>query len=238
MSILMAIADFIPVIFFTAGSILLQRDFYNKMVKGMFSLFSAGTMFVVFAGTYKAVWKLLYNAGICDFAVLNRCFFPMQATGFFLAAMGVAAVQVHKCHLKKEAKIAEAEKRVKVNSFAPAPLAAVTLLTAKAAPAEYSGTFILVAVMVIGVFVLDAALFQVCIQRKQPGAAAMIVFSFIFVLGMGYLSSKDFEKDAMNWIAEGVNTLGQGLYFFVALTLHRKGLGAKDALGYSISTVD
>ncbi len=231
MKILMALADFIPVIFFCAGSIIFQRDFYNKMVKGMFSLFSAGTMFVVFAGGYKAIWKLLYNTGICDFSVLNKCFFPMQATGFFLAAMGVGAVLVHRRHVKMAA-----QKTVNANSFTFMPLIAVALLAAENAPKEYSGTMIMVVVMVVGVFVLDASIFQVCICRKQPVAAVLICISFVFVLGMGYLSSKDFEKDSMNWIAEGVNTVGQGLYFLVALSLHKKGLGEKDSLGFSIST--
>ena len=232
MDILMALVDFIPVCLYCAGSIILQRDFYNKMGKGMFALFSAGTIFVVVAGIYKALWKLLYYSGACDFTALNKCFFPMQATGFFLAAMGVAAVQVHKRNVKK----AEG-KNVKVNSVSPAA-AVIAVMAAVSAPKEYSGTLIMVVVMVAGVFVLDAALLQVCICRKQPGAAVMIAVSFVFTLCMGYLSSKNFEKQSMNWIAEGVNTIGQGLYFLTALSLHKKGLGDRDALGYSIATLD
>ena len=92
MSVGMALVDYIPVGLFIAAALLLMRDLYNKMSKGAFALFSAGTLMIMIAGIYKATWKLLYGAGICDFAALNRAFFPMQATGFVLAAAGILAL--------------------------------------------------------------------------------------------------------------------------------------------------
>jgi hypothetical protein len=41
---------------------------------------------------------------------------------------------------------------------------------------------------------------------------------------MGYLSSQDFAKSAMNWIAEGVNILGQGTLLLGTILLHKNGL--------------
>ncbi|MBQ3797974.1 MAG: hypothetical protein II842_17140 [Butyrivibrio sp.] len=41
----MAIVDFIPVLMFTIAAIMLQRDLYNKMSKGAFALFAAGTIY-------------------------------------------------------------------------------------------------------------------------------------------------------------------------------------------------
>ena len=40
----MALADFIPVLLFGAAAMILQRDLYNKMTKGMFALFCTGTI--------------------------------------------------------------------------------------------------------------------------------------------------------------------------------------------------
>lgn len=48
--------------------------------------------------------------------------------------------------------------------------------------------------------------------------------------GLGYLSSGNFAQAYMNWIAQGVNTLSQGLMFIGALLLHRAGLADADAL--------
>ena len=41
---------------------------------------------------------------------------------------------------------------------------------------------------------------------------------------MGYLSSQDFAEAAMNWIAEGVNVVGQGTLLLGAILLHKNGL--------------
>ena len=48
--------------------------------------------------------------------------------------------------------------------------------------------------------------------------------SFVCSLGMGYLSSKDFAEAAMNWIAEGVNVVGQGALLVSTILLHKNGL--------------
>ena len=85
----MALVDFLPVIAFTVAAIIFQRDLYNKMSKGAFALYAAGTILVSVAGGAKALWKLLYAANICDFSKLNEMFFPMQSLGFMFAAIGI-----------------------------------------------------------------------------------------------------------------------------------------------------
>lgn len=81
MSVGMALVDYIPVGLFIAAALLLMQDLYNKMSKGAFALFSAGTLMIMIAGIYKATWKLLYGAGICDFAALNRAFYRLRTGG-------------------------------------------------------------------------------------------------------------------------------------------------------------
>ena len=41
---------------------------------------------------------------------------------------------------------------------------------------------------------------------------------------MGYLSSQDFTQASMNWIAEGVNIIGQGSLLAGVLVLRKAGL--------------
>ena len=91
-SIAMAIVDYIPVLFFLCAVIVLQRDLYNKMSKGAFALFAAGTINVFVAGALKATYKLLYAANICDFEPLNAMFFPVQSIGFLLAGIAMIAM--------------------------------------------------------------------------------------------------------------------------------------------------
>ena len=90
--IFMAIFDLFPVVLFLVGGIYYQRMLYNKMSKGAFALFSAGTIFTFVAGVFKATYKILLESGACDFTILNKCFFPMQTIGFVLAAAGLVAM--------------------------------------------------------------------------------------------------------------------------------------------------
>lgn len=201
MTIPMALVDYIPVAFFLIGSIVLQRALYAEMSKGAFALFSAGTITVFVAGLFKATWKLLYSAGICDFQALNQCFFPMQATGFLLAGLGVIALAFFRQKAAGEQ----------------------DMLAGAAAPAVFKGTMVFVAFMVAGVALLDFSLAKIARKRGVALASTLFIASFVFTLGMGYLSSKDFASPAMNWIAEGVNVCGQGLYLVASVMLARKG---------------
>jgi hypothetical protein len=55
-------------------------------------------------------------------------------------------------------------------------------------------------------------------------ACTLFIVSFVFSLGMGYLSSKDFSQSYMNWVTELVNIIGQASFFAAALILHKAGL--------------
>ena len=197
-SVSMALVDYIPVLFFAIASVILMRDLYNKMSKGAFALFSAGVIDVTVAGALKATWKLSYAAGACNFDALDAMFFPVQSIGFLLAGVGVLAMLTH-----KQSK---------------------TALMA-AAPPVFSGTFVFVGLMVAGLGMMDAVLCILAAKLKKPWLIAILVLSFVCSLGMGYLSSKDFAEASMNWIAEGVNVVGQGTLLLGAWLLHKSGLG-------------
>ena len=201
-TIAMALVDYIPVILFAAGAVLLQLDLYYHMRKRAFALFAAGTINIVSAGALKATYKLLYAANICDFEPLNHMFFPVQSIGFLLAGLGILAM--FKWPMKKKN------------------------VVYSAAPVLYSGTFLFVGLMVAGLGCMNAGLSVLAAKMKKKSAIAYFVVSFICSLCMGYLSSRDFAKASMNWIAEGVNVIGQGAFFLGALTLHKAGLAKKE----------
>ena len=199
-SVAMALVDYIPVLFFALAAAILQRDLYGKMGKNAFSLFSAGTINIFCAGALKATYKLLYAAGICDFEALSNMFFPVQSLGFLMAGASMLAMLFVK-H--------------KQNAV---PLAAA------AAPAFYSGTFLFVGLMVAGLGCMDVVL---CVLAKRLGkkrAITLFAISFVCSLCMGYLSSKDFTQAFMNWMAEGINVIGQGSLLLGVLSLHKAGL--------------
>ena len=198
-SISMALVDYIPVIFFAVAAVILMRDLYNKMSKGAFALFSAGVIDVTLAGALKATWKLLYTMGACDFESLDAMFFPVQSIGFLLAGVGILAMIVHK--------------QTKAAAMA-------------VAPPVFSGTFIFVGLMVAGLGVMDAALCILSVKVKKPVLIAVFAGSFFCSLCMGYLSSQNFAEAYMNWMAEGINTVGQGLLLLGVYLLHKNGLAS------------
>ena len=104
--------------------------------------------------------------------------------------------------------------------------ALLILLTAKKGGGRLSSVnvFAFIGMMVFGLGVMDAVLCVLAAKLKKPGLIAVFVFSFVCSLCMGYLSSKDFAEAAMNWIAEGVNVVGQGSLLVGAYLLHKNGL--------------
>ena len=197
-SIAMALVDYIPVILFGIAAVILQRDLYDKMRKDAFALFAAGTINVFCAGALKATYKLLYAAGVCDFEPLNAMFFPVQSIGFLLAGAGMIAMFFFK------------EKR------------GVTTLAV--APVVFKGTFLFVGLMVAGLGCMTVGLCILAARLKKKAVIPLFVLSFVCSLCMGYLSSRDFAEAGMNWIAEGINIVGQGSLLAGVSLLHKAGL--------------
>ena len=196
-SISMALVDYIPVAFFATAAVILLRDLYNKMSRTAYALFSAGVIDVSIAGALKATWKLLYAVGACNFEALDAMFFPVQSIGFLLAGIGILLMI--------------SDKKNK-----PALLAV--------APPVFSGTFVFVGLMVAGLGIMDTVLCIIAAKMKKPWLIAIFALSFICSLCMGYLSSQNFADAAMNWIAEGVNVVGQGALLSGVILLHKSGL--------------
>ena len=202
MSVALAVVDFIPVVMFLFSAIFLQRGLYNKLSKGAFALLATGTIMVFIAGLFKAVWKLLYCAGICDFEKLNLSFMPMQGTGFLLAALAIIAMFLVKQETKDEP------------------------LYAAAAPAVFSGTMIFVSFMCLGIIAIGSGMSVIAARMKQRKAIPFFIVAIVGMLMMGYLSSKDFANPALNWVAEIVNIIAQGSLLLGLIKLNKAGLVA------------
>ena len=194
----MALVDYIPVICFAIAAVILLRDLYNKMSKGAFALFAAGVIDVTIAGALKATWKLLYATSACNFEALDAMFFPVQSIGFLLAGIGILLMV---CKKRKNGTLAAA-----------------------VVPPVFSGTFVFVGLMVAGLGIMDTVLCILAAKLKKPWLIAIFTLSFVCSLCMGYLSSKDFAEASMNWIAEGVNVVGQGTLLAGTYLLHKNGL--------------
>ena len=196
-SVPMALTDFIPVILFGIAAVILQHDLYSRMPKYAFACLAAGSIDAFLAGFLKALWKLLYALGLCDFAVLNTMFLPVQSLGLLLTGLGLLLML---CAGRKS----------------------VTVLTA--APPLFKGTFVFVAMMVLGLGAICAALSVIAVRLKKKGMIIVFVLCFFCYMSMGYLASREGNSALMNWIEQGVNTVGQLLLLTGVLVLHKAGM--------------
>ncbi len=193
-SIPMALVDFLPVLFFGIAAVLLLQDLYNKMTLGQFALFASGTISIFTAGFLKALWKLLYAANICDFQALFDVFLPMQSVGFLLAGIGIIGMLVKK-----------------------KPLLAT-------APPVFSGSVVFISMMVLGLGAICTVLSILAVKMGKKWAAALFILSFLCSMGMGAMAGQDATQAWVNWVEQGINTVGQGLLLMGTLALHKNGL--------------
>lgn len=191
----MALMDFVPVLFFGYAAALLQQDLYGKMRKSHFALFAAGTINIFAAGFLKALWKLLYAAGICDFSALNTMFLPVQSIGFLLAGLGTVLMMTSR-------------KRVML----------------AAAPPVFSGSAIFIVMMVLGLGSICTVLSIIAAKMKKKAAMILFIAAFLCSMGMGAMSGQDTTQAWVNWVEQGINCVGQGLLLGGVLILHRAGL--------------
>ncbi len=196
MTVTMALVDFVPVILFLLAGMRLLHDMYHMMSKGAFALLSCGILMVFVAGVFKATWKLLYALQICDFQALNKCFFPMQSTGFVLGAIGMIGL------LFFDQKVTHAAAVVPV----------------------YASSMPFVIFMILGLAGMWGALAVIAWKMKQKKVSFLLLISFVCMLGMGYLSSRDSMSAAVNWAAQGTNIVGMGLLLLSVYLLHKAGL--------------
>lgn len=227
-SVIMSLVDYIPVILFLSASVILIRDMYNKMSKGAFALFAAGTIDIISAGFLKATYKLLYALSVCDFTRLSDVFFPMQSLGFMLAGTGVLALVCHRQTKNGERRETSALKYILPGALLVVLVVIFALIASRkkdhsAVPEYFSGTFVFVTLMVLGLAFMDAGLAVISVKLKKPGLVALYIVSFISSLAMGYLSTKDFASAAMNWAAECVNTIGQASLLIASIKMHKNG---------------
>lgn len=195
----MAIVDFIPVVLFFAAAVLLQRDLYNKMVKGAYALLATGSVMVLIGGLFKAGWKILYALSICDYPLLENSFFPMQGPGFLLVFLAP------------------------VGMFTPWNRGRTVTMSVAAVPV-YTSSMPFVIMQTVGCAGAQWSLFALSLKMRQRLAAVMYVISFWFMLGMGYLSATFDDSSSMHWMAQCVNIVSQGSFLWGTVLLQRAGL--------------
>ena len=192
----MALVDYIPVAFFGVSAVLLLRDLYNKMYKGAYALLAAGSINVFMAGFFKATWKLLYAAGICDFTALEEMFMPVNSIGLLLVGLSLIGMLLWK---RKSAVLS-------------------------VAPPVFASSMPFIMMMVLGLGGLCTGLSIVAAKMKKAPVMVLFILSFVCAMGMGYMSSQDSTQAWVNWVEQSINTVSQLCLMLGVIALHKNGL--------------
>ena len=192
----MALMDFVPVVFFGVTAALLLRDLYNKMFKGAYALLAAGSVNVFMAGFFKALWKLLYAANICDFVALEEMFMPVNSLGLLFVGLSIVGML---CRKKKSVMLS-------------------------AAPPVIASSIPFIMMMVLGLGGLCAGLSVLSAKMKKGKVKILFILSFVCAMAMGFISSQDVTLAWVNWAEQSINIISQGCLLAGVIILHRAGL--------------
>ena len=192
----MALMDFVPVVFFGITAALLLRDLYNKMFKGAYALLAAGSVNVFMAGFFKALWKLLYAANICDFVALEEMFMPVNSLGLLFVGISIVGML---CRKKKSVMLS-------------------------AAPPVIASSIPFIMMMVLGLGGLCAGLSVLSAKMKKGKVKILFILSFVCAMAMGFMSSQDVTLAWVNWVEQSINIISQGCLLAGVIILHRAGL--------------
>lgn len=216
--------DLIPVALFLVGGVILLRKLYGKMVKGCYCLLAAGSIMVFSAGFLKALHKVIMGLGRVDYVILDKQFTPTQSIGFlllFIALLGMFTAK-NKDYIAPKA---NAITLPIVLSAILAVAAEETTVGESGLPA-YTSSMPFIIVMIIGAAGFLVMLMIMAIKMKRIPETILYGLAIIFMVGMGYLSTKhDFEGA---WYAITCNICFQGCFFTACLLLAKHGLAEFD----------
>ena len=179
---------------------------------------------------FGAAWMILYRDLKNKLDLCSGILLPLGAAMVFLAgflkatwkmqkALGVPAVELFNKMMFPTQSV----------GFLLMAVGMLALMYGKRRSAR-SLTMVWVMLTVLGNLGASAGLVWIASKVKKA-AVPLFIVAFVFSMMMGYLSSRDFAQASMHWIAQSVNTLGQGLLLVGALMVHKAGLAAPDALG-------
>jgi hypothetical protein len=176
----LALFDFIPTLAFLTGAFYLVRTGVLCRGKPCGRMVMAGGLLVFLGGFFKATWKLLYTTGVADIQWMSQGQFVLSSIGF----LGLFIAVLYMVRSKKKA----------------APGGTVLAMAAWKIPFLF--------VMTVTSLGAEGILAYMAFKRKVPLAAAGFIVGVLGILAMGAMASAE-QSLTMQWIEEGINTLGQ-----------------------------
>jgi hypothetical protein len=190
----LALFDFVPVFFFLIGAYFAVQ--ITVQIGGMNCgrIAAASSVIIFLGGFLKAVWKLLYTAGVIDIQILRESQYFLIAPGYVVFFFVVAWMAYRE-------KLG-AKRSVLILAMATWKIPLLILMTLSS----------------IGV---QGGFAYISFRRGVPIAAAGFLLALVCLVSMGALASGE-QTISRQWIEEAVNALGQFGFLLGSFWLHRK----------------
>ncbi|MFC4069354.1 hypothetical protein [Actinoplanes subglobosus] len=197
--IILAVEDFVPVVFGSVGFALLARTAPTATAQkaGL-----AGAILIGAGGIAKCLWKLGYAAGAGDWTLLEQSLFPLMAAGATLLSWALAVTV----------------RRGKATHFWPFGLTFALCVAGAVLAGSLNPLFVAATLGVTAISVLGAI---VAGRHRQWWGVSLYVLGLVLVMGLVPLRSSDEHHTvAFQWLEQSINTAAQGCLLVAAwLTL-------------------
>jgi hypothetical protein len=187
----LALLDFVPNLLFLIGAYFLVNLANQVSGKLPGRTMAIGTGLIILGGILKASWKLLYALHIADIQLFNQALFVLQAPGF--ALMFFSVILILRSTIQKHTDA------VAIALWKIPLLAIITLAS-------------------LGSYGILAFL---SFRRGIKFAAWCYILTIIFVLGMSGMAGGADQSIRMQWVEEGINSIGQLVFALGSWSLYR-----------------
>ena len=190
------------------------------MVKGNYVLLGAGSIMVFVAGFFKAMHKFLLATARIDYLILDYQFTSTQSVGFALLAIALIGMftPYNKHHLEHTSSSLKAK-----GIFLPfLSFGALAASETSSSISEYQSTLPFIVLMVAGASTFLVTLIVISAKMKRILEIIFFLLSILFMVGMGYLSTKHYFEAA--WIQISCNVCYQLCFLLGCIFLQKHGL--------------
>ncbi|HEX5827483.1 MAG TPA: hypothetical protein VFY23_08185 [Candidatus Limnocylindrales bacterium] len=220
-SLALALQDFVPVILGAIGIVAIVRLVRREdPAAGQWALL--GAVLIVGGGLSRATWKLLNALTGADVVPLFLALYVLLATGYLLFAMAL-------WHGWQTAR----DRHARVAPWVPALAALVLLLPATALLAPQGGRILPLLWLftaTAGSLVTSLILTRWARGIGERRLAALFLANLVATLVLNGVARSDNQGEAVQWIAQLLNTVNQGAFMLAAVGLERaaRGVRARD----------
>ena len=188
----LALFDFVPTFAFLVGAFYLVKTAIICRGKPNSRMLMGGALLVFLGGFTKALWKFMIAVEVADIFWLSQLQFVLSGIGFL--GMCVAVIYM-----------ARGQRKVQSSGIV-------------AAMAMWKIPFLFI--MTLSSLGAEGILAYLAFKRGLKMAGAAFAIGVMGLLAMGSLASAE-QTIAMQWIEEGVNTIGQFGFMLGCIWLYR-----------------